>query len=135
MEKGFRGQLRTGNLLTGQLYVAIDFFPRAPKVKFDTSKSPLEIPTIPGVFEDLEATVASVVRKLDKVQYEQIGVDVRKMLATLDKTLQADVLVKRLDAESAPALNRTLDEARQTLKSAETTLATSRRCRPTCARR
>jgi paraquat-inducible protein B len=120
VEKGFRAQLRTGNLLTGQSYVAVDFFPDAPKVKFDASKQPLEIPTVPGAFEDLEATVASIVKKLDKVQYEQISADVRKVMATLDETLKnADVLVQRLGAETTPELNRALEDARRTLKSAE----------------
>ncbi len=125
VERGFRAQLRTGNLLTGQQYVAVDLFPDAPKAKFDTAKRPLEIPTIPGAFEDVEATVASIVKKLDRVQYEQISADVRKVMATLDQTLKsADVLVKRLDAETAPELNRTLEEGRRALKSADSALAT-----------
>jgi paraquat-inducible protein B len=125
VERGFRAQLRTGNLLTGQQYVAVDLFPDAPKAKFDTAKRPLEIPTIPGAFEDVEATVASIAKKLDRVQYEQISADVRKVMATLDQTLKsADVLVKRLDAETAPELNRTLEEGRRALKSADSALAT-----------
>ena len=125
VDKGLRGQLRTANLLTGQQYVAIDFFPKAPKVKFDTTKTPLEIPMVPGVLDDLEETIASVAKKLDRVQYEQIGADARKALATLDKTLKsADVLAKRLDDDTTPELNRTLEDARQTLKKAEGTLAT-----------
>ena len=125
MEHGFRAQLRTGNLLTGQQYVAVDFFPNAPKVKLDPSKLPLEIPTVPGAFEDLQETLASIAKKLDKVQYEKIGADVQKALASLDQTLQrADGLVKRLDAETTPELNRTLEDARRTLRSAEGALAT-----------
>jgi paraquat-inducible protein B len=125
VDKGFRAQLRTGNLLTGQSYVAVDFFPGTPKVKFDPSKRPSEIPTIPGAFEDLEATIASIVKKLDRVQYEQIGADLRKVMATLDQTLKsADVLAKRLGDDTTPELNRTLEEARRTLKSAEGALAT-----------
>ena len=94
-------------------------------MKFDTSKRPLEIPTIPGALEDLQETIASIAKKLDQVQYEQIGADVRKVMATLDQTLKsADVLVKRLGDETTPELNRTLEEARRTLKSAESALAT-----------
>ncbi|MGH8649646.1 MAG: intermembrane transport protein PqiB, partial [Burkholderiales bacterium] len=124
VDHGMRGQLRTGNLLTGQKYVAIDLFPGAPKVKLDISRQPFEIPTMPGSFEELEAAVASILKKLDKVQYEQIGADVRKVLATLDQTLKdADVLVKRLGAETTPELNQTLEQARRTLKATESSLA------------
>ena len=125
VDRGFRAQLRTGNLLTGQQYVAVDFFPKAPKVKVDFSKTPLEIPTIPGALEGLEETIASIAKKLDQVQYGQIDADVRKALATLDQTLKsADVLARRLGDDTTPELNRTLEDARRTLKSAEGALAT-----------
>jgi paraquat-inducible protein B len=125
VERGFRAQLRTGNLLTGQSYIALDFFPRAPKAKLDTSKDPIEIPTVPGALEDLQETIASIAKRLDKVQYEKIGADVQKALASLDQTLQsADGLVKRLDSETTPELTRALEDARRTLKSAEGALAT-----------
>src|SRR5262245_55939351 len=125
VDRGFRGQLRTGNLLTGQSYVGVDFFPNLPKVKLDGSKTPLEIPTVPAPLEDLQETVASIARKLDKIQYERLDADVRKVLATLDQTLKsADVLARRLGDDTAPELNRTLEDARRTLKSAEGALAT-----------
>ena len=127
VELGLRGQLRSGNLLTGQLYVALDFFPDAAKVKLDPSKTPQEIPTIPGTFEGLQDTVASIAKKLDKMEFEEIGADVRKALASLDQTLkEAEGLVKRLDTtlgELTPAVTQTLEEARQTLKSTEGVLA------------
>jgi paraquat-inducible protein B len=46
VEKGFRAQLRTGNLITGQSYVALDFFPEAPKVKL-THPGAARDPVIP----------------------------------------------------------------------------------------
>ncbi|HUH30913.1 MAG TPA: MlaD family protein, partial [Rhodanobacter sp.] len=45
---GLRAQARAGNLLTGQLYVALDFVPHAPQVAFDPAATPLTIPTVPG---------------------------------------------------------------------------------------
>ena len=123
VDKGFRGQLRTGNLITGQAYVGVDFFPGLPKVKLDTSKQPLEIPTVPAPLQELETTVAGILKKLDRVQYEEIGADLRKAMATLDQTLRdTSALVRRLDAESVPELNRTLEEGRRALKSAEGSL-------------
>jgi paraquat-inducible protein B len=124
IEKGFRAQLRTGNLLTGQSYIAVDMFPNAPKVKFDPSKRPIELPAIPGQFEAMEAKVASIITKLDKVEYDKIGTDLRTAMASLDELLRnADALMKRLDAETVPELNRTLDESRRALTGAGQTLA------------
>jgi paraquat-inducible protein B len=119
-----RAQLRSGNLLTGQLYVALDIFPDAPKVKGDpTAKTPPEIPTIPGTFEELQETLTGIVKKLDKLQIEEIGADTRKALASLDETLKGvDVLLKRVDSDLVPDLRRALDNAGATLKTADTTL-------------
>jgi paraquat-inducible protein B len=126
IDHGLRAQLRSGNLLTGQLYVALDFFPDAPKPKHDViAKKPPEIPTIPGTFEELQETLSGLVRKLDKLPVEEIGADARKVLATLDETLKGvDVLMKRMDADLLPDLRRALDNASLTLKNAEGVLAT-----------
>jgi paraquat-inducible protein B len=124
VDRGFRGQLRTGNLITGQAYVAVDFFPGLPKVKLDLAKTPLQLPTVPAPLQELEATVASIVKKLDRVQYEEISADLRKAMATLDQTLRdTSALVKRLDAESVPELNRALEQGRRALQGAEGSLA------------
>jgi len=67
-----------------------------------------------------------IVKKLDKLQIEEIGADARKVLASLDETLKGvDVLLKNVDAGLVPDLRRTLDTAAQTLKSAEGTLKTA----------
>jgi paraquat-inducible protein B len=124
VERGLRAQLRTGNLLTGQSYVAIDFYPGAPKVKFDTSKTPFEIPTMPGSLEDLQATLANIANKLDRIPYEQIAADLQKALTSLDVTLrEAEGLIKRVDGESVAELNRTLGEAQVTMKAVQDAVA------------
>src|SRR5262249_32115079 len=63
---GVRAQLRTGNLLTGALYVAFDFFPGAPAEKVDWTQNPPRIPTIPGQLQATEATIEHIIDKLDK---------------------------------------------------------------------
>ena len=124
VERGLRGQLRTGNLLTGQTYVAVDFDPKATKVKFDASKTPFEIPTLPGSLDDLQASLASVAKKLDAIPFELIGNDLQKSLAALEPAIRdAGALFRRLDSESVAELNRTLVDAQQTLKSVQETVA------------
>ncbi len=47
-ERGLRAQLRTGSFLTGELYVAFEYFPNEPKPKIDWTQDPLELPVVPG---------------------------------------------------------------------------------------
>jgi paraquat-inducible protein B len=106
--RGLRGQLRTGNLLTGQLYVALDFFPNAPAVKLDVAQDPLEMPTVPNSLDELQTQIASIARKLDKVPFEDIGKNLRDTLKS------ANVLFKQLDAQVVPEMKDTLGAARKT---------------------
>ncbi len=124
VEHGLRAQLRTGNLLTGQLYIAMDFFPTAKPATIDWTKEPPELPTMPaGGLHELQATIARFAAKLDKVPVDQIGADLHQTLRQLQQTLQsADTLAKRLDAEVAPEARATLEEARRTLGIAERAL-------------
>ena len=61
VEHGLRAQLRSENLLTGRLYVALDFFPLAPRIKPGPPRDRREIPTLPA--DDLEASLAGAARK------------------------------------------------------------------------
>jgi paraquat-inducible protein B len=84
---GARAQLKTGNLLTGAVYVSLDFFPEAPPVTVDWSQKPVQLPTTPGQLEATEATVENIIKKLDKVPFQEIGDDLHKAITELDKTL------------------------------------------------
>jgi paraquat-inducible protein B len=84
---GVRAQLRTGNLLTGSAYVALDFFPNSPPVTVDWSQKPVQLPTTPGQLEATEESVENILRKLDKVPFQEIGDDLHKAITELDKTL------------------------------------------------
>ena len=84
---GVRAQLQTGSLVTGARFVAFDFFPEAPPVTVDWSQTPVELPTIPGQIEAIEASVVNFMKKLDQVPLKAIGDDLRKAIADLDLTL------------------------------------------------
>jgi len=84
---GVRAQLKTGNLLTGAVFVSLDFFPSAPPATVDWSQEPVQLPTIPGQLEATEATVENIIKKLEKVPFPEIGVDLQKAITQLDKTL------------------------------------------------
>jgi paraquat-inducible protein B len=84
---GVRAQLRTGNLLTGAVYVALDVFPGSPPVTLDWSQQPVQLPTIPGQLEQTEASINNIITKLNKMPLQQIGDNLQKALGDLDLTL------------------------------------------------
>ena len=85
--RGVRAQLQTGSLLTGSLYVAFDFFPKAKPAKIDWSQTPPQLPTTPGALQAIETNLASIVQKIDDMPLEQIGDDLRDAIVELDATL------------------------------------------------
>jgi paraquat-inducible protein B len=122
-KRGLRAQLRSGNLITGQLYVAFDFFPGAPKAKIDWSRDPTELPVVPSTITDIEEKLTGIVAKLDKLPLEAIGDDLRKALASLDQTLKdAGQAVNRIDTDVTPGLKTTLDELRGAIAAADRVL-------------
>lgn len=123
-ERGFRAQLRTGNLLTGQLYVALDFFPNQGRSQIDWSRGKGELPTVRGSFEELQVSLAKVLAKLEKLPLDEIGGDLRTLLQSVDHTVKnLDGLTRRVDQETAPALTATLKDLQTTLKRADQVLA------------
>jgi paraquat-inducible protein B len=116
IQHGLRAQLRTGNLLTSQLYVALDFFPKAAPAKIDPTRQPVELPTVPNTLDELQLQVADIAKKLDKVPFDQIGNNLNETLKNADK------LFKQLDTQVAPEARDTLSAAKQTFATAEATL-------------
>ncbi|SAL44146.1 PqiB family protein [Caballeronia humi] len=116
VENGLRAQLRTGSLLTGQLYIAVDFFPNAPKASMNWDRQPPEMPTVPGGLQSLQDSVTALIARLNKIPFEGIGKDLRGTLNTADK------LLKTLDTSVAPEARDTLRAARTALDAADRTL-------------
>jgi len=114
--RGLRGQLRTGSLLTNQLYIALDFFPNAARAQLATRGDEILLPTVPGSLDELQNQLSSIARKLDKVPFDDIGKNLNKTL------LQANALVERLDQQLLPEMKDTLAAARKTFASAENLL-------------
>jgi paraquat-inducible protein B len=120
---GVRAQLRSGSLLTGAMYVAFDFFPDAPPATIDWAQKPVELPTVPGEMEAIEAKLINIVNKLDALPLQAIGEDVKKALVDLDRTLlsargtldSADRLIAP-DSVLGQELGSTLDETSRAMR-------------------
>jgi paraquat-inducible protein B len=119
-ERGLRGQLKSGSLLTGQLYVAFDYYPKVPKVKVNLAQEEPELPVVPGTLVELEEKLGSVVDKIDKLPLEAIARDLKKDLESLDQTLiSANKLISNADAQLVPGLKTSIEDLRKTLGAVE----------------
>ena len=97
VKEGMRAQLKTGNLLTGQLYIDADFFPDAKPYKIDWSKNPPEFPTEPTELGEITHDIKQILKKVD------------------DTMTQAKELSYKLNHSVAPELSATLTQTEKTL--------------------
>ncbi len=112
VHSGLRAQARTGNLVTGQLYIALDFQKSLPPVAFDASARPLLIPTAPGTVDRIQRQVTDFVAKLDRLPLDSIGKGLDRDVATLGNTLQL------LNTSTLPNASATLLDARKVMQGA-----------------
>ena len=117
IDNGLRAQARSGNLLTGQLYIALDFFPKAEKVAFDPTARPISVPTVPGSLEQLQEKLEAMIDKLNKLPVERIAGNLDSNLVELRKGLT------QFNARTLPGVQNTLADLSKTLQSASSTLA------------
>ena len=135
VEQGLRAQVRSGNLLTGRLYVALDFIPQrgkdAARARIDTSAEVLTLPTVAGSLNDMQSQLSETLERLSKVRFDEIASGLKDTLKSasgagtaLQLTLQgADATIRRL----TPEAQRSLAELQQTLAAAQRALGSAER--------
>lgn len=117
VERNLRAQLRTANLITGQLFIALDFDPKSARVVPPADQSPLEIPTSRGEFDQIQEQISNIVTKLDAIPFDQIGNNLNSTLTS------ADALLKRLDGQVLPEVQKAVQDAQRTLGAASDALS------------
>jgi len=117
VEHGLRAQARSGNLITGQMYISLDFYPDAKKVAFDVAAQPIAIPTVPGSLDKLQEQLQEVVERIRKLPLERIANNLDGNLRELQGSL------KQFNSQTLPGVKGTLDEVRKTLQTANAALS------------
>lgn len=110
VRNGLRAQLKTGSLLTGKLFIALDFFPELPEANIYKEGDYEVIPSIPSSLNRLEQDVEEI---LDMVK----ALPMQEIADNLNTTLQG---TSRL-ANSPEWLN-TINNANQVMLQAQKTL-------------
>jgi paraquat-inducible protein B len=114
IEKGFRAQLQSGNLITGELLIDLDMHPDAPKVEPRKEHGYYIIPSIPATLASLKNNLQAILDRIAKIPFEAIGEELNgslktfrtQTLPTINSTVKSvDQLVKDTD--------RMMNEARK----------------------
>jgi paraquat-inducible protein B len=101
ISRGLRAQLNIQSLLTGLLYIELDFFPASPLNLAKIDSPYLQLPTIP-------TNLQRIIRKLEDI-------DIAKLTDDLESISDGiETLVSSEDVQELPAnLTRTLDSVRE----------------------
>ena len=134
--KGLHAQLKTGNLVTGQQYVALDFFPNAEPKRITYRGDYPIIPTLPTQIEEIASKVGQFITKLDKLPIEQIGKDLKDTVQgarrianspEIGETLHSlNTAIKEIQMLTAALRTGTTPELNAVLKQAQMSLASSK---------
>ena len=121
--QGMRVQLRSANLLTGQMLVAMDFFPDQKPGRVGEEDGAIVLPSMPGGLEGLTSNVTAILQKVQALPLDDMARHLNAAFARLDtltaapesaanlRTLGATVaalhdLVHQADAGVAPLMER-----------------------------
>lgn len=125
--QGFRAQLKTGNLLTGQLFVDLEQFNNPPEASITTFKGLRVVPSVPSASQQITNAIEVITAKLSKMPLEEIGRNLESSLAGVDRLIndpdlqnapeslarilaQTERMIEELNAETVPEVNTTLRE-------------------------
>ena len=112
--EGFRGQLAMESLVTGVLYVALDFFPGTPinfvQQENVNNKYP-EIPTLPTSLELAKGAVERILNKLEEV-------DFKRLIDSLTKTSDGVGQLVKVNSPTVKSILQSVDQAMPQLRGA-----------------
>jgi paraquat-inducible protein B len=106
VDRGLRGQLEMESLVTGLLYVALDFLPGTPINLVQRTNGDYKYPEIPTLPTSLEQAKDAVTRILSKLE----EIDFKALIASLESTVDG---IKR--TVNSPDLELTIRSLKQTM--------------------
>jgi paraquat-inducible protein B len=126
-ELGLRGQLLMESLVTGLLYVGLDFFPGTPVKlvqQFDGNNKYPEIPVTPTTMEQAQDAVGRVLAKLEEIDFKGLVNSLAATVDGVDKLVNAPEIQSSLKslAQTMPKVDEAVAAIRQLTTTLESNL-------------
>jgi paraquat-inducible protein B len=100
-EKGLRAELLSTSLVTGQLYIDLDFHPDQPPRMVDVSTRWAQIPTAPTKLQLLGDRVEKLATAISEVPFEELARDVSETLHAIRDLAREGEIRRALEAAGA----------------------------------
>ncbi|MDH3997816.1 MAG: MlaD family protein, partial [Desulfuromonadales bacterium] len=121
--KGLRAQLKPGNLLTGQLFVDLDFHQELEAEPISMVDGHMVFPTVPAPLDRIVQRVDNILKKFEKIPFAKIGRDLNQAIVSLTGALdEVKSMSGAVSQETLPRINTALDDLQGALKGVESTL-------------
>jgi len=88
IERGLRATLKTGNLLTGALFVDLQHYPNAPFIEAQRLREYEVIPTMTGEFSEITAKVTAILDNINEIKLKTISDNANNMLSQIAQAAQ-----------------------------------------------
>ncbi len=121
VERGLRAKLASGNLLTGQLAIDLDFHADAPAAAMLYDGKYPEIPTIPSDIEEIRRTATGILDKIAALPLDAVVADLRTAIKNVNQLIASPALQKAV--QSLEGVGPILEGARRATESAAQTLS------------
>ncbi len=111
IDRGLRAQLNSQSIVTGLLFVQLDYHPETPAVLVAPPEAGLnEIPTIPTTLEQAQQAAAEIIANLKQIDFDGFGRALRAAIDGINATVNAPGLQKALQSlpDTLASLNATL---------------------------
>ena len=115
--KGLRASLKTGSLITGQLYVDLDFMKDSPPAEVAQIEGYQVLPTVASGLGEIQVKINTLLDKINALPLDKTLDTVNGALASLKDTLKnLNDLLGQKDTQELPAsLRKDLDALQKTL--------------------
>jgi paraquat-inducible protein B len=89
IEQGLRATLKTGNLLTGALFVDLQHYPDAPTFESQSLLGFEVVPTMTGEFSEITAKVTAILDNINEIKLKAISDNANNTLSQIAQAAEA----------------------------------------------
>jgi paraquat-inducible protein B len=87
IRSGLRARMQIESLITGLLFIELDYYPDSPSRFFQSEYVLKEIPTVPGLLADITETATQIVSRLRNFDFEGLNRRLMRVLENADRSL------------------------------------------------